>query len=67
MAIFVCIWYCFCRVIVMSLMQFNNGGNAEPPTRTAIILPDKFYEATRSYIDIESFGVEAPIYFTALI
>lgn len=51
----------------MSLMQYNNGGNAEPPTRSAIILTDTFYEATRSYINTESFGVEAPMYFLVMI
>jgi len=67
LAIFLCLWYCLCRVVMIALVQYNNGGQSDPDQLSNIKIPEEYYVATRSYIDMESSGVNISMYGVFLI
>lgn len=63
LALFTCIVYCACRIIMLSMVQEQIGGQVDTEYRDDenIQIPLQFYEFTRSFIDIEGDGVQTPV------
>ena len=53
-AIFTCILFCACRVIMIGLVTLLPGGQANPFVEKSIQIPEEYYTYTRGYVDIES-------------
>ena len=54
LTIIACIGYCACRVIISGLGQIYYGGQLNPGVDLNIQIPNKHYEYTRGYINLES-------------
>ena len=53
LAIFTCILYCACRVIMTGLVSILPGGQANPFVEKSIVIPEEYYTYTRGYVDID--------------